>query len=219
MQAWWSANLHDWRTSQIANLNDTYNVQVAKVDTVPDSSLPPHKYVMILEPFTFAVSNGTDGNLTVGWHVIDSKKPSAPSGGPSIRHNTLDNKYYVITGGTNVDLVRTSDFKTWESSKNAPFIKPTPADAQVSPFAAFPKVANERGFDPMNEDWTRYDWNSNDADVCCMTSDVYDKAYVIWGAGTQGKTPKPPLTRANHCTNVVAVANISLSELLMKHFE
>jgi hypothetical protein len=65
-----------------------------------------------------------------------------------------------------------------------------------------------------------WDWNSNDADLCCMTTDpkMANLSYVIWGAGTQGRTPKPPLTKANHCANVVATANVSLPHLLADHF-
>jgi hypothetical protein len=119
-----------------------------------------------------------------------------------------------------VELVRTRDFKTWEHSPNAPFIKPTPKDGTVSPFAGFPAVASARGFDPMAADTSRWDWNSNDADVCCMNAAAgTNQSWVIWGAGTQGKAPKPPLTRANHCANVVAVANVSLPQLLADHFK
>ena len=63
-------------------------------------------------------------------------------------------------------------------------------------------------------------WNSNDADVCCMgKGGEHGVSYVIWGAGTQGKAPEPPLTKANHCANVVGVANVSLPHLLADHFE
>ena len=66
----------------------------------------------------------------------------------------------------------------------------------------------------------RWDWNSNDADVCCMNMPrAAGRSFVVWGAGTQGKAPKPPLTKANHCTNVVATANMSLPQLLAAHFQ
>jgi hypothetical protein len=73
------------------------------------------------------------------------------------------------------------------------------------------------------ENTSRWDWNSNDADVCCITSTSDEryatKSFVIWGAGTQGRVPEPPLTKANHCANVVATANMSLPELLAAHFK
>ena len=83
----------------------------------------------------------------------------------------------------------------------------------------------------MEKDVSGWDWNSNDADVCCMNMyAVVDEgdagvpllaasSYVVWGAGTQGRTPHPPLTRANHCANVVATANVSLPQLLANHFK
>lgn len=40
----------------------TYNVEVAAVDK-PPVGMPPHKYVMILEPFGFMINNNQDGNL------------------------------------------------------------------------------------------------------------------------------------------------------------
>ena len=49
--------------------------------------------------------------------------------------------------------------------------------------------------------------------------DYAKKSYVIWGAGTQGRKPDLPLTKANHCANVVATANMSLPELMAAHFK
>merc|ERR1740117_596849 len=92
-------------------------------------------------------------------------------------------------------------------------------DGTVSEFAGFPAIAAARGFEPM-ENTTRWDWNSNDADVCCMNSGGEEGvSYVIWGAGTQGQAPLQPLTKANHCANVVATANVSLPQLLADHFK
>lgn len=57
--------------------------------------LPPHRYVMMLEPFQFAVNNAADGNLSHGWFPVTSTAPDVPSGGPSIRYNPTDQLYYV----------------------------------------------------------------------------------------------------------------------------
>ena len=62
-----------------------------------------------------------------------------------------------------------------------------------------------------------WDWNSNDADVCCITKDaasIYstNNSFVIWGADTQGGTPEPPNTKANHCCNIVATSAMSLPD-------
>lgn len=89
----------------------TCNTEVAKVSASP-LNLPPHRYVMILEPFMFKVNNNADGNLSYGWvDATGSKPPHAPSGGPSIRHE--GGYYYVITGGRTVMLCRSKDLGTW----------------------------------------------------------------------------------------------------------
>jgi hypothetical protein len=207
----------------------TYNVVVARVranaTTQIANGLAPHKYIMILELGTRYMYNAAaDGDLTQGWKAVEGEKPPKVNGGPSIRYSELDGYYYSILGGHTVDLFRTKDFQTWEQS-SATFIAPSAADAQVSNFAGFnASVAVARNFTPNMEgpqNYKRWDWNSNDADVCCMTKDARyaTKSYVIWGAGTQGGTPKPPLTRANHCANVVATAAMSLPELLAAQFK
>ena len=176
------------------------------------------------------VNNAKDGDLTKGWAVLKNATPPTENDGPSIRYSELDGFYYAILGGRTVDLYRTRDFINWERAPtaNTPWIASSAADAQVSNIAGFnAQVAEARFFSPDMvgpSNYTRWDWNSNDADVCCMTKNktsVYatSKSWVIWGAGTQGKTPKPPLTRANHCANIVATANMSLPELLAAHFK
>eukprot|EP00035_Acanthoeca_spectabilis_P013138 m.238986 g.238986 ORF g.238986 m.238986 type:complete len:467 (-) comp15813_c1_seq4:208-1608(-) len=230
---WWratDATLTNFTTGVAGGTAPTYNVEVARVTSSPQQQaavgLPPHNYVMILEikPTLFLLNNAVDGDLSSGWFPIPGVNNDfgCPSGGPSIRFSPLDQYYYAIEGGTHVELVRTRDFQTWERSPNAPFLEPSEADAQVAPFAGFPAVAAQRLFPPMSGDnWTKWDHNSNDADVCCMTTDpaFATQAYVVYGAGTQGGAPKPPLTKANHCANVVATANMSLPALLARHFE
>jgi hypothetical protein len=207
----------------------TYNVVVSRVRANASkqiaNGLPPHTYIMILEIGTrYMYNSATDGDLTKGWKAVDGAKPPKLNGGPSIRYSELDEFYYSILGGHNVVLYRTKDFRTWEAS--ATFIAPSAADAQISNFAGFDAgVAAARNFTPMAgaTNYTRWDWNSNDADVCCMTKSTRGKyannSWVIWGAGTQGRAPKPPLTRANHCANVIATAAMSLPELLAAQFK
>jgi hypothetical protein len=238
VQAWSNrpskSSLLHWDTAAVAGTFPTFNVEVTRVRSSAvqqrAAGLPAHKYAMILEisPHRFAINNAADGDLTAGWSAIPGAAEPPLNGGPSMRWNPLDGLYYAILGGTHVELVRTANFQTWERSKNAPFIEPTMADGLVSPFAGFPGVAVARGFTPM-KNTSRWDWNSNDADVCCMNgharADNHGEgeasygSYVIWGAGTQGKTPLAPLTKANHCVNVVATANLSLPELLANHFK
>ena len=207
-----------WRRQRIPLTQPTYNVQVTAADKTKNLS-----YVMIAEPFTIYVKNNiVDNNLMTPWRRLKAQPPKdVPVGGPSIRH--VGGFFYILTGGFRVELIRTKDFVSWERSPNRPFIQPTRADAQVAPYNGFPAVQEIRGFPPMSCDqcWTKWDWNSNDADVAYLdpsNSSNSNKTWIIWGAGTQGKIPKPPLTLANHCTNVVAVANMSLANLFQHHF-
>lgn len=58
------------------------------------SGLPPHRYAMFLECFTWAINNNADGNLTYGWVLLNGTKAplGAPCGGPSMRYSPLDGK-------------------------------------------------------------------------------------------------------------------------------
>jgi hypothetical protein len=101
-----STDLKNYQTFMAIPTIHTCNTEVARVYIPPPpGGLPPHKYVMILEPFTFMVNNNADGNLSYGWiPATGSKAPHAPGGGPSIRYE--GGHYYVITGGTTVMLCR-----------------------------------------------------------------------------------------------------------------
>lgn len=205
-----SLDLMSWTSSMAISDVNTCNTEIARVEQAPPT-LPPHRYVMILEPFIFMLNNNVDGNLSHGWFSVRSKAPDADSGGPSLRFE--DGFYYVITGGHKVYVVRSKDLQTWEPA--AVMISPSAADAQAAPLANFPAEAHRKGFDTMSDpaDW---DWNSNDADVCCHGVDPSVGSWLIWGASTQGRAPKPPATHAQ--TNVVGFANVTLAELLSSFF-
>eukprot|EP00912_Choanoflagellata_sp_UC4_P001896 UC4_evm1s1216 len=155
-----------WDTKACEGTFPTYNVEVTSVHNgavaQKKAGLPPHKYVMILEISPrFLISNSPNGDLTSGWFEIPDAVDPPLNGGPSISWNPQDGLYYAILGGHHVELIRTSDFRSWERSKNAPFIEPSSQDGLISPFAGFPKIAKSRGFLPM-ENTTLWDWNSND---------------------------------------------------------
>eukprot|EP01065_Artemidia_motanka_P028046 TRINITY_DN33257_c0_g1_i1.p2 TRINITY_DN33257_c0_g1~~TRINITY_DN33257_c0_g1_i1.p2 ORF type:complete len:334 (+),score=96.20 TRINITY_DN33257_c0_g1_i1:61-1062(+) len=213
VRSWWStsADLTEWDTAVAVENISTYNVEVSAV-AAPPASLPPHKYVMMLEPFTFMVNDGT--NLTQGWTRVDAAKPKAPSGGPSIRWT--GNYYYIITGGHIVYLLRSKDLQSWEGPVE--MISPTAADAQVAPFCGFPENEVRKGFPVMSANWDHWDWNSNDADVCCMHPDV-SSGWLVWGAGTQGRAPKPPVPGFPDCINAVGNSSLKLPDLLPAFFE
>ena len=103
-----SADLIHFTATTVLPAQRTCNTEVAKLSTTSPRTLPPHRYVMILEPFNFMVNNNEDGNLSYGWsEATGSKAPHVSAGGPSIRHE--GGKYYVITGGTTVMLCRSKD--------------------------------------------------------------------------------------------------------------
>lgn len=256
VQAWWnSGDISDanaWQTSLAFDYGvKTHNVQVTRVGSLPgaetrsssrhqhppvSSKLPPHRYMMMLEPFVFAINNNDDGNLTTGWTLINSSRVPAPSGGPSIRYNPIDGYYYILTGGHTVHLLRTRDFQTWTESNPSPFISPSEQDAQPAPFQGFPARASKVGsppykyvgipspdpfvpFDPVwSDNYASWDHNSNDGDICCMHADLKNSSYVIWGAGTQGGKPSPPLDGTDACVNVIATAKMPLYDLLASYF-
>jgi hypothetical protein len=179
-----------------------------------------------------------DGNLTHGWQIVNGTAAphGAPCGGPSFRYNPTDGRYYILTGGREVYLYRSSDLQNWEESNPSPFIVPTAGDGLISNLTGFtaaeaarkgsppnssPGVREPYAFVPFLPDW-RDNWrawskNSNDADMCCMHANV-SQSYVLWGASGQGGHPDPPLTGSDGSTNVLASAPMPLDKLLMLYF-
>ena len=256
VQAWWSTDLVAWASAQAFDLGlHTYNVQVTRTAPLGGASpaereawrrrraagtarlLPPHRYVMILECFHFAVNDNADGNLTHGWTLLAGAvaPPGAPCGGPSITYSPLDDFFYVLTGGSEVWLERTQDFASWELSSPSPFIAPSAGDGLASAMQGFSAAATTRGspparavgvpenfpfvpFEPVwRENWDSWAQNSNDADSCCMHSAV-NSSIVIWGASTQGGPPAPPLDGTGASSNSIGVAPVPLTQLLASYF-
>lgn len=210
IQVFSSEDLLSWETAKISDTK-TCNVEIARVESAPLSG-PAHKYIMILEDLSFLLNNNEDGDLTHGWFSANVSKPThAPGGGPSIRWENY--YYYVISGGNTVSLTRSKDLKNWEGPKL--MIHPTAADANIAPYAGFPAQASHKGFDSMQGHPEAWDFNSNDGDVCCHGGS--QGAWLVWGASTQGKKPKPP---AKHgCTNAIGYApNMTLAQLLESFF-
>ena len=216
-----STDLQHFERSLAINTS-TCNTEVAGVATSP-ASLPPHKYVMILEMHDppFMVNNNADGDLTHGWVPATGGKPfPAPSGGPSIRFE--GGHYYVITGGRTVMLCRSADLGATDPWNCTVMVKPTghggaagPGDGAVAPYVGFAKDAARKDFAVMQKNVSAWDWNSNDADVCC-TGDS-SPSFIVWGASTQGgKSGLPPGSPS--CTNAIGRANMTLAAMLQAFF-
>ena len=173
VQAWWTMDpaLQAWSTAQAFDLGKvTYNVEVTAIGPRGGSSaaeradwaarrarappaFPGARYAMFLEAFTWAVNNATDGNLTRGWELVESKPPpGGAAGGPSMTYSADDDLFYILTGGHVVQLFRTRDFSTWEESNPSPFIAPSAGDALVSPFNGFAATAAKRAR-PRRRTW------------------------------------------------------------------
>ena len=118
---------------------------------------------------------------------------------PAVKFLPSDQHYYIaFAGAPFVYLVRTRDFVTWEQPAQ-PFIQPSQDDANASPLVGNPETmaAHAPGW------WrtlSRWDWNSNDADMCCEewepTGTVAralaarrdrQRGWVIWAPSSQGK--------------------------------
>jgi hypothetical protein len=102
VQSWRAVgSLLHWESSAVGGTFETFNVQVSRVTTPPESQLalglPLHRYVMIMEigDNLFAVNNAADGDLTKGWEPVPGVNNhfGNASGGPSIRFNPLDSMY------------------------------------------------------------------------------------------------------------------------------
>ena len=122
-----------------------------------------------------------------------------------------------ITGGHHVELARSRDLQDpWQS---VTMIQPTPDDAKIAPYAGFPERAGRLGFATNAHHWQAWDWNSNDADVCCADVDNGEGSFIVWGASTQGAAPHAPVPRNQSCTNVIGTSKKPLAEFLDAFFD
>lgn len=200
-------------------------------------AFPGARYAMFLESFTWLVNNATDGNLSQGWSIVESKPPpNGSSGGPSFTYSADDDMFYILTGGHVVQLFRTRDFVSWEESNPSPFIFPGAGDAAISSYNGFAATAKRKGSPPQAHvgvpenfpfvpydpvwvtNWTSWNRNANDADFCCQHVNITD-AWIIWGASTQGRAPYPPLDGTDASTNSIGWKQGStLNALLASYF-
>lgn len=234
--AFWSDDLLSWQRARTDVAWSGPNTDVGRVYGSPPG-LPPHRYVMITEGATFAINNNADGNLTTGWTTLGRSYgvPGCPEGCqcPSIRFLPSDGHYYILTGGHNIWLLRSPDLQHWEQppSERTPFIAPSLADGQVADgFVGNPATIAEsddwflaRGLNTTTEmlqHLTDWDWNSNDADMCCESwggASEVTRAYFNWGPSSQGARPRGNLTGPS-CMQALGVGNATLDVVLQSYF-
>ena len=216
------------------NSTRNFNVDVARVrmEKAPSGVqvLPRHRYVMVTNTGNLMVNNQADGNLTRGWYTMPIG--TGWFGCPSIQFLPSDGFYYVIQGGKDVTITRSKTLFQADSgermSLDAPLIRPTPADGLVAPFAKFSASVASTNASAMLADLRRanfsarqWDFDSNDADVCCESwggADEVTQAYLNWGISSQGQGAKGNLRGGPTVFQGIATANVTLDKLLQSYF-
>ena len=213
-------------------LTHTYNQGVTRV-RVPGPGMPPHRYAMISEPFTFLINNDPDGNLTAagaGWKLAPSVPPTGAQGGGVTMQWVADpvnesdyGWYYSISGGNLVGFARSRQLMTWEPWRVA--MSQAVGQYKRAPLNGFTvEAASRKGWAEMAEkaNWPRWGYDNNDGDVCCGDEAAAAAAghgtsphgWVVWGASTQGLS-----CGLAHCsTNAVGRFNGSLGAMLESFF-
>jgi hypothetical protein len=217
------------------NSTRNFNVDVSRVRRATRKApgvqvLPSHRYVMVTNTGNLMVNNQADGNLTRGWYTMPTG--TGWFGCPSIRYLPSDGYYYVIEGGKDVTITRSKTLFQADSgermSRDEPFIQPSPADGLVAPVANFSASVTSSNASAMLADLRQanfsarqWDFDSNDADVCCESwggAAEVTSAFVNWGISSQGQGAKGNLRGGPTVFQGIATANITLDKLLQSYF-
>lgn len=218
------------RTDISWNENGTgYNTAVARVDGVPPPGLPAHRFIMVTDHCEFFINNDAGGDLRAGWSRVDTANASAVPDAcqcPSIKY--FDGFYYVLAGGHAIWLLRSQDLREWSfpAAGRRPIISHSAADGVVSTFAGaaanvaasdvFYRAQGKNTTSEMLENLWAWDFNSNDADMCCEDG-VSMRAFINFGASAQTAKPLDGLTGPD-AVQVVASANVTLDAMLRELF-
>ena len=226
-----SSDLRTWTRRQTDVKWNGPNTDIARVYHSPDhptpSNLPPHRYVMATERGVWAVNNNANGDLSTGWITLHSSRAHGGSlACPSVRYLPSDGYYYTVSGGHVVELMRSKDLLTWETSKGpaSPFIQASPGDIRVASDIMHSAASNlrkghaNRSF-PHRAEW---DLDANDADLCCESwgGAAPEKggpsgSYVLWGADGQGSSG---FKDGPEGFAAIGVSNMTLEKLLQSYF-
>ena len=141
---------------------------------------------------------------------------------PAVKYVPNDGYYYVIFAGAPfVYLIRTRDFLSWEQPQQ-PFIQPSSDDNQTSQYVGNPTTMARNG-----PSWwktlSRWDWNSNDADMCCESWEPSGRVaaalarrpdkqqgWAIWAPSSQGKGVL--------AAQALASSGLDLAQVLQSYF-
>ena len=127
----------------------------------------------------------------------------------------------IFAGAPFVYIVRTRDFVVWEQPEE-PFIQPSEDDAMASGHVGNPATMQRNG-PAWWRQLAKWDWNSNDADMCCEDWEPSgkvkaalagradgQKGWVIWAPSSQG--------RAVLAAQALASSSSSLQTVLQSYF-
>jgi hypothetical protein len=109
------------------------------VTAVPAAAGLPWKWAMALETTSetarFAVSTATDPTDVGAWALLNDSYtvPSLPDVGscPSLRHDGTF--FYYLTGGSNIQILRSRDLLAWNESASHVFQHADPGDCIIAP--------------------------------------------------------------------------------------
>lgn len=208
-----------------------YNVAVSRVPAPSPPGLPPHAFVMLTDHgVAFLNNNAANGDLSSGWVLV---APAVPPFAwpdncqcPTIRACD-DGYYYVLEGGHAIWLLRSRDLQHWElpPGRRAPIITPSADDGTVARGWASVIDASDRYYASIGKNTTRemlarwqdWDFNANDADMCCSSETPVTKAFINFGPSSQATHPTGGLNGPSAMQAVIE-ANVTLDALLASFF-
>lgn len=128
----WSFHVPGIRTPAIG----VYNNDILAVPAAAGST---YKWAMALETTgenaRFAVSGDADPTNTSAWLLLNSTYtvPSLPDVGscPSLRHDGT--YFYYLTGGSNIQILRSPDLLSWNESQKHVFLHEDAGDCVIAP--------------------------------------------------------------------------------------
>lgn len=237
------ADLKIWtraRTDVEWNLDGKgYNTAVARVNGPSPLGLPPHTHIMVTDHCKLFINNaGPDGDLRTGWFAaIDANVSAIPDACqcPSIKYVPADKMYYIITGGHAIWLVRSSNLANWffPSAGRRPVIKPSVMDGNISEFSGglnnlvasdnFYRSQGKNTTSEMLANLADWDFNSNDADMCCESwagggAEAVTHAYFNFGASSQTVHPTHNLSGPSAMQVISFVNSTTLDVVLRSYF-
>jgi hypothetical protein len=134
-----SAALEDASWSVAGAVRTPFGVYNTDISAVPAAAGAPYAWVMALETTAetarFLGSASADPRQAASWALLDGSHtvPRLPDVGscPSLRHD--GQHYYYLTGGTNINILRSADLATWSGASSRVIEHGAAGDCIVAP--------------------------------------------------------------------------------------